>query len=145
MPSSVSDSHTEATTSIPVIRVVVGIVLKDKQVLISRRQAGQHLAGLWEFPGGKMESGETAIQTLERELKEEVGIVPIEPQLFLQHSHDYEDRKVFLDFWLVEEFSGNARGKEFQALRWVDLPELKNYAFPVANNIVLTKLVRLER
>ena len=126
------------------IHVVIGLVLnKKKQVLIARRQKGQHLAGFWEFPGGKLEPSETPTQTLKRELLEEVNVTPIKPQPFMQQSHDYDDRTVFLDFWLVEDFSGEVAANEAQEIRWVALPELINYKFPEANGAVLSRLLNL--
>jgi 8-oxo-dGTP diphosphatase len=109
----------------PTIRVVAA-VLHDSagRVLLSQRPAGKALAGLWEFPGGKLEPGEAAEAALRRELFEELGIRVGSCRPLLQLQHEYPERHVELLVWLVGHYDGEARGLEGQALRWVSVQEL---------------------
>ncbi|MDF2939581.1 MAG: hypothetical protein K0R66_223 [Gammaproteobacteria bacterium] len=124
------------------LHVVVGIIINhNKECCIAKRAKHVHLGGLWEFPGGKVESNETAQAALTRELYEELGIMVEQAKSFTQIPHDYEDRKVLLDFWLVTAFKGEPKGKEGQPVKWVSLQELKNYEFPEANKPIISKLL----
>lgn len=120
------------------IHVAVGVIKNNKQeILIAKRAAHLHQGGLWEFPGGKVEQGETVRQALSRELHEELGIVVEEAQPFTTIVHDYPDKSVLLDVWLVEKFSGQARSNESQPLLWIPVTELISYAFPEANRDIV--------
>jgi 8-oxo-dGTP diphosphatase len=121
--------------------ISVAIVKNEQQqFLIARRQAGQHLAGKWEFPGGKVEEGETLEIAMVRELKEEVGLTAIDYTLFDSLTFQYDQLALTLHFYLVNHFSGTAKGLEGQELKWVSLAELDNYEFPKANRSVINKL-----
>jgi 8-oxo-dGTP diphosphatase len=125
------------------IHVAAGAVFDDRQqVLICRRPPHAHQGGLWEFPGGKLEAGETIESALRRELREETGIDVISARPLIRVHHDYPDREVLLDVWRVERFSGTAAGNEGQAVRWVLPRELARYRFPAAN-IPIIKAVSL--
>ena len=116
------------------VHVAVGVVLDGAhQILITRRAADSHQGGLWEFPGGKVEAGETLRQALARELKEELGIEPGRTSPLLQVKHDYGDKRVLLDVHVVWDFSGSAVGLENQPLVWVPRDALSQYRFPAAN------------
>ncbi len=93
----------------------------DGRVLMSQRPAGMRHAGLWEFPGGKIEDGERPEQTIRRELWEELGIEPCERCLetFSFSSHDYGDYHLLMPLYLCRQWDGIARPKEGQVLRWV--------------------------
>lgn len=93
----------------------------DGRVLMSQRPNGKAHAGLWEFPGGKIESGETPEQALRRELWEELGIEPCERcfQNFSFASHTYDDFHLLMPFYLCRQWDGIARPKEGQVIRWV--------------------------
>lgn len=124
-----------------VIHVAVGVIVDDlDRILISRRLQHLHQGGLWEFPGGKLEIGETVESALKRELYEELGIEVIKSNPLLKIEHDYSDKKVLLDVWQVTKFSGKAEGKEGQDCVWVRRGELSNYQFPAANKAILESL-----
>ncbi len=100
--------------------VAAGILCDPKgRVLIAERLGGGQFHGLWEFPGGKMVAGETASQALVRELAEELGIEVTNCSSFMHLSHEYEDRVVTIEFFLVSEWNSEPVGREGQALRWV--------------------------
>src|SRR5690554_309319 len=119
------------------IHVVAAVIRRgDDAVLIAKRPAHVHQGGLWEFPGGKLEPGETPFQALARELAEELGIgLPVSPRNrpLIQVDHDYGDKRVFLDVWSVQDFTGTPQGQEGQAVTWVAPEQLPNYEFPAAN------------
>jgi mutator protein MutT len=101
---------------------VAAAVLMDSggRILIAQRPPGSHLAGGWEFPGGKLESGEQPLQGLARELREELGIEmgrgPHRPLRRVRHS--YPDREILIEAWVVREYTGNPRGLDGQDIRW---------------------------
>jgi 8-oxo-dGTP diphosphatase len=107
------------------VRVVAG-VLRDsrRRVLISQRPPGKHMAGYWEFPGGKIAPGESGEQALARELTEELGVVLHRCHPLLQLRHDYSDRVIELDVFVVDDYDGEPMGREAQALKWVAASEL---------------------
>jgi 8-oxo-dGTP diphosphatase len=109
----------------PVICVVAGALFgRDGKVLIAERPAGKHMAGRWEFPGGKVAVGETEAAALVRELREELGIAVTSCRPFMRLSHEYEDRIVELSMWLVDGFTGNPVGLDSQLLKWVGVGAL---------------------
>jgi 8-oxo-dGTP diphosphatase len=123
------------------VHVAVGVIRsRDGRILVARRSANQHLGGLWEFPGGKVEAGETVNQALARELHEELGIDVLAQSALCCIQHDYTDKSVLLDVWNVNEFSGTAQGKEGQPLRWLFPHELKHTDFPQANRAIIRAL-----
>ncbi len=123
------------------VHIAVG-VLSDAAgtILISRRPDDVHQGGLWEFPGGKLEPGETAFAALRRELNEELGIEITSGKRFLQTTHEYPDRTVLLDVWRVDDWCGRVHGREGQPLAWVSTAELDKYAFPAADLPILRAL-----
>lgn len=122
--------------------MVAGILERDREVLIAQRPDGKHGAGLWEFPGGKIEPGESPAEALERELSEELGIETVEPQSFLQLEHDYEKHSVRLHFLIVDRWQGDPASMEGQVIRWVRRDALKDYEFLPANTPVIDALCR---
>jgi 8-oxo-dGTP diphosphatase len=98
------------------------------------------LAGLWEFPGGKLESGETRIQALSRELHEELGVELIHAQPLIRIRHQYPEKDVLLDVWMVNEYLGQPFGREQQPLQWVLPNLLDTYNLPAADNPILKAL-----
>ncbi len=109
----------------------------DGRILIAKRPDHLHQGGLWEFPGGKVEDGESVRAALERELFEELGIRVLVTRPLLKVSHDYSDKQVLLDVWEVSTFSGEARGVEGQPLAWVTTRQLADYEFPAANQPIV--------
>ncbi|MEW5056812.1 MAG: Nudix family hydrolase [Cycloclasticus sp.] len=124
------------------LKVAVAVIKnKAGQILISKRADHVHQAGLWEFPGGKLEAGESTHQALSRELAEELGITVLAAKPLLQIKHQYEDLAVFLDVYTVDDFAGKARGMEGQPVKWVDKSELVNFPFPAANQRIVETLL----
>lgn len=115
------------------VDVVVGIVLHQNKVLIAKRPAGKFAAGLWEFPGGKVEAHETLLDALKRELAEEVALTihHAEPHNVIEYH--YENNPVRLHNFIVAEFSGEAKGLEGQAVHWATAEDLQARQFPEAN------------
>ncbi len=122
--------------------VVVGILQhpETRKILISKRTEHQHLAGLWEFPGGKVESGEDLFHALQREMIEEVGINIQAAYPLKLITHHYDDKPVCLNFWFVTHFEGEGLSQEGQEVKWVELSELSQYQFPEANNNIIKSL-----
>jgi len=126
------------------VHVAVGVILDaDRNVLITRRAEHAHQGGLWEFPGGKVETGEMPLSALMRELHEELGIVIGRTSALLEVHHDYGDKTVLLDVHVVWDFSGEARGLEAQPLAWVTPQDLASYEFPAANMPIVAALGKL--
>ena len=109
----------------------------DGQILLAKRPEDKHQGGLWEFPGGKVEAGETVQSALARELDEELGIRPSASRPLIQVRHDYPDKQVLLDVWEVSAFTGEPHGAEGQPLAWVSPRQLGDYEFPAANRPIV--------
>lgn len=121
--------------------VAVGVVRDaEGRVLLSRRPERAHLGGLWEFPGGKVEPGETVLQALCRELHEELGVDVRGARPLIRISHHYRERLVVLDTWMIEAFAGLPRGCEGQPLAWVSARDLRSYPLPAADEPIVTAL-----
>ena len=128
----------------PLLHVAVGVILDgEHNILITRRAADSHQGGLWEFPGGKIEEGESPGEALARELREELGIEIDHTSALLKVQHDYGDKAVLLDVQVVWEFSGEARPLEGQPMTWVSLQELSAYSFPEANVPIVAAVEKL--
>ena len=126
---------------------VVAAAITDPRgrVLLARRTAGRDLAGLWEFPGGKREPGETPEQALVRELREELGIeVEVGPPL-IAVAQQYPHKRLRLDVRHVTRWQGTPRGHEGQALAWVPPDKLPGYAMPPADRSVVAALLQPDR
>ena len=127
------------------VHVVAGVLFDDcGRVLVARRQRGTHLAGLWEFPGGKLAPGESREDGLARELAEELGVSTLAASPLIWVEHRYPDRDVVLDVWRVEAYSGAPHGREGQPIAWRDIRSLEADDFPPADVPVLAAL-RLPR
>ncbi|PCH59375.1 MAG: hypothetical protein COC19_07140 [SAR86 cluster bacterium] len=125
------------------VHVAVGVILNSQgQVLLSIRHAHSHQGGLWEFPGGKVESGESVKAALKRELSEELGISISTYHPLTKIQHHYKDKSVLLDVWVVNGFRGEAQGKEGQHIQWCNIDALLSKDFPAAN-LHIIKLLQL--
>ena len=124
------------------IHVVAGVIRDARgRILLARRTEGRDLAGLWEFPGGKVEPGESPEDALVRELREELGIEATVVASVLRVPMAYPDKHLLLDVREVA-FSGHPRGLEGQALAWVPLRKLADYPMPPADVPVVEELLR---
>lgn len=125
-----------------VLQIAVGIIRnKHNEIFITQRAADAHMANKLEFPGGKIEPGETPEQALSRELQEEVGITPVNCSLFEKVEYQFPDRHITLWFWLVESWEGEPWGKEGQPAQWIAQDALNTDDFPPANAPVIEKLI----
>ena len=121
------------------VHVVAAVIRNAKQqILLALRPSDKHMGGLWEFPGGKCEAGESPQQALARELHEELGIVMAAAQPLIQVRHNYPDVHVLLDVYEVLDFHGEAYGAEGQEVRWVAASALPEYQFPAANRTIVS-------
>ena len=122
---------------------VAAAVIEDSNglVFLAKRPDDKHQGGLWEFPGGKVELGETAAEALKRELLEEIGITVISAKPLITVPYHYPDKSVLLDVYHVTEFSGEAWGAEGQQTAWVDKKDLDSYPFPAANRPILNAVL----
>lgn len=121
------------------------LVDSDGRVLLAQRPEGKQLAGLWEFPGGKVEAGETPEETLIRELQEEIGITTqlacLAPLTFA--SHTYEDFHLLMPLYICRRYEGIARPMEGQVLKWVRPRDMRNYPMPPADEPLIPFLIDL--
>ncbi|MDF7761866.1 8-oxo-dGTP diphosphatase MutT [Kosakonia cowanii] len=126
-----------------ILNIAVGIIRNPQgDIFITRRGADAHMANMREFPGGKIEAGETPEQAMIRELQEEVGITTQSATLFDKLEYQFPDRHITLWFWLVEKWQGEPWGKEGQPGEWIAQSALKAEDFPPANEPVITKLIQ---
>lgn len=126
---------------IPHQHIAIGVILNDDGlILIDRRPESGLLGGLWEFPGGKQEAGETLPETCAREIREEVGIEVEVGDQFAQVDHAYTHFKITLHAFLCRLTSGTAASTNGEPVKWVSLAELEAYAFPKANRHVIDRL-----
>ena len=127
------------------IHVVAGVMSDSHgRVLVTQRPTGKHLAGLWEFPGGKCEPDEAPQVALRRELSEEIGIQTGTVEPLISVPWTYPEKSIFLDVYRVLDYCGEAHGREAQALQWVSPDELAGLGMPLADRPVVTAL-RLPR
>jgi 8-oxo-dGTP diphosphatase len=123
-----------------VIEVSAGLIFRDGKLLIAQRYADAHLGGLWEFPGGKREAGETFEQCLVRELREELGVEVRVGEMFDSVTHAYPDKTVHLRFFVSEIIAGELQPLGCAALKWVSKADLAICNFPAADAHLLNRL-----
>lgn len=126
------------------IEVAVGIVYnKYGQVLVGQRVIKDQYFEKWEFPGGKIELGETPIQALNREFLEETALDLLDSKALMLIEHDYPDRQVRLHVHTASSFNGTVEGLEGQALKWVDIADLDELDFLAGNQVILDEIKSL--
>jgi 8-oxo-dGTP diphosphatase len=126
-----------------IIYVVAAVMINEQgQILLTERPAGKSLAGLWEFPGGKIEPGEQPMRCLIRELAEEIGVTvdsaDIMPLTFVEY--DYPDFTLFMPLYVVRRWAGEVQSLEQQRFEWIDLNRLGEYPVPPADEAVIQLL-----
>ncbi|MEI2299404.1 8-oxo-dGTP diphosphatase MutT [Ensifer sp. MJa1] len=128
-----------------VLVAACALVDSDGRILLAQRPQGKSLAGLWEFPGGKVEAGETPEETLIRELDEELGIrtkvACLAPLTFASHS--YDDFHLLMPLYVCRRYEGVATGREGQAIKWVRPKALRDYPMPPADEPLIPFLMDL--
>jgi len=129
-----------APHSSPLIQVAAGLIVREGRYLIARRKIGTHLGGLWEFPGGKCEPGESLEDCLRRELREELGIDVSAPVHFRTIRHDYPEKTVELHFFRCAISRGEALALDCEEIRWVMPDEMTDYEFPPADRPLVEAL-----
>ncbi|MEW9613727.1 8-oxo-dGTP diphosphatase MutT [Shinella sp. S4-D37] len=138
-------SETETKSRRILLVAACALVDADGRVLLAQRPEGKTLAGLWEFPGGKVEPGETPEETLIRELDEELGIrtkvACLAPLTFA--SHTYDDFHLLMPLYICRRFEGTAHGREGQAIKWVRPKALREYPMPPADEPLIPFLMDL--
>ena len=129
---------TKRTVWIP---VVTAIMKKGNEVLLGQRPEGNTLAGLWEFPGGKLELGESPKEALRRELREELGIDAKVGDLKIANSHQFGDKGILLMFYEVPYWTGEPKSIHHNELRWVKKEDISNLEIPDTNRVVLEEIL----
>ena len=122
------------------IVVACALIKRYGYFLCARRAGGNHLAGYWEFPGGKVEAGESPEQALFRELQEEIAIEITHSDPLITIAHDYGDKQVKLIVFIVDGFKGEPVGNEGQPGKWLSIDTLDASAFPAANVAIIEAL-----
>ncbi|MDR3456197.1 MAG: 8-oxo-dGTP diphosphatase MutT [Verrucomicrobiae bacterium] len=122
------------------IEVSAALIFHGGKLLITQRQAGSHLGGLWEFPGGKREAGETFEACLVREIREELGVEIAVGELFEEVRHDYPEKSVHLKFFLCKLIAGEPQALDCAAVKWIDRAGLGAQEFPAADARLLERL-----
>lgn len=124
------------------IQVAAGVICENGRYLIARRKSKVHLGGLWEFPGGKCESGESLEDCLRRELREELAVSISQPVQLDVIRHDYPEKTVELHFFRCSIIGGRAEPVDCAEIRWVAPEELNQYPFPPADRPIIEALQR---
>ncbi len=124
------------------IIVAAAVIRRDQHILLTKRPANVHLANLWEFPGGKVESGESLEAALRRELREELDIEANVIDEYFTTTHHYPSKSVELHFFNCTILSGEPRAVEVAEVRWVKSSDLEAYEFPEADRELIERLAR---
>ena len=127
------------------ITVAAAVISVDGKYLITKRKEGKHLAGYWEFPGGKVEKGETTLDALTREILEEVGLEIRVNRLLHESFPEYPERLVHMNFYDCDILSGEATAIECAEIAWIKPDEFKLYEFPPADEGIIEMLSESDR
>jgi len=130
-----------------VVHVAVGVVVQDTmpskgKYFLTKRLANVHQGNKWEFPGGKVEKGESVARALSRELKEEIAIEVLSCQPLIVIEHQYTDKKVCLNVFIVDNYLGEPSAQEGQGQGWFSLAQLQELDFPEANQAIISELIK---
>ncbi len=123
------------------VPVVTGLIRKDNKALIGLRPEGGNLPGVWEFPGGKLEAGESPEEALHRELLEELGIKVEVGDLKFAATHDYGEVGILLMFYQIKYWKGEPKAKHHTELKWIDIEKIGDLELPEANRKVLYRIL----
>jgi 8-oxo-dGTP diphosphatase len=123
-----------------IVHVAVGVIVREQEYFLTKRLDSAHQGGKWEFPGGKVEKDETVAQALHRELQEEIAIDILSCYPLIEIDHDYGDKKVRLDVYVVDNFQQEPVAQEGQQSGWFTLDELIKLDFPAANAAIVEAL-----
>ena len=122
--------------------VVIGLIVNARnQVLMAERAQHKHLGGLWEFPGGKVETNEKAVLALQRELHEELGITVRQASPVMEFPYHYPEKDVLLDVWQVSHYKGQVTGAEGQKIYWCPITDLHSMDYPPASHRIVMYLI----
>ena len=132
-------------TKKPHYQVTAGLIRQQDRLLITQRPTGKHMAGFWEFPGGKQEAHETLPQCLMRELKEELGLDIAVNDLFMTVEHAYETKSITLHCYICDLLQGTPTGLEGQETRWATIAELQTLTFTPPDQKIIAALIGLDR
>lgn len=132
--------HSAARHPRRITDVAAALIFREGKILITRRHSDVHLGGLWEFPGGKREAGETFEQCLAREIREELGVGISIGELFEEVTHTYPEKTVRLKFFVCELVQGQPQALGCAAVKWIGKSELPSHEFPAADVRLLEKL-----
>jgi len=125
----------------PAINVAIGILINDQQqILVGQRPPNTIMPGYWEFPGGKIESGETPQRALHRELAEEIGIDVLVAEVLLDFSYVRDDLPRHIHVWLIKSYHGEPHGREGQPIKWVAISELRDINLLPMNEPIIKAL-----
>jgi 8-oxo-dGTP diphosphatase len=127
------------------LHVVAGALFQGNRVLIAQRPAGKPMAGWWEFPGGKVDAGETSYAALVRELREELGIEVRAADELIKYAHSYPERTVHLELWHVTDYCGAVRSLDGQALQWVEVEQLEHVGLLEGDGPMIEALKGIKR
>jgi len=128
------------SSSKPHFHVTAGLLWQNGMVLIAKRREGSHLAGYWEFPGGKQEEGETLEECLEREIREELGADVRAGKRLLTVEHEYEDRIISLYLFQCTHLNGDLKPLACEEMKWVYPEDMTQYRFPPPDEKIIERL-----
>lgn len=125
---------------LPHFHVTAAIIRKNDKVLITKRPTGRHLAGYWEFPGGKQETGESLKRCLKREIIEELGMTVRVEEWFMTVEHAYPDKRISLHVFHCTPVSGTPETRQCSEIKWVSVTDLEGFTFPPPDLKVVEKM-----